>query len=136
LVPAAEALCQEFSAAQRIDIEFHSDQVSTDMPEEIRLCLFRALQEALQNLAKHSGAGRGEVSLVGGADTIELTVSDEGTGFQPDRAFVGGGLGLPSMKQRLKLVNGQVAIDSKPGRGTIIRVSVPLQSKQKAARLG
>ena len=136
LVQAAEALCQEFSAAQRIDIEFHSDKVSKDMPEEIRLCLFRVLQEALQNLAKHSGAGRGEVSLVGGADTIELTVRDEGTGFRPERALVGGGLGLPSMKQRLKLVNGQVSIDSKPGRGTIIRVSVPFQSKHEAARLG
>ena len=106
------------------------------MPEEIRLCLFRVLQEALQNLAKHSGAGRGQVVLIGGPDTIELTVSDEGSGFRPERALVSGGLGLPSMKQRLKLVKGQVSIDSEPGRGTMIRVSVPLQSQKKAANLG
>jgi signal transduction histidine kinase len=132
-VQVAEALCTEFSAAQHIDIEFHSDKVSKDIPEEIRLCLFRNLQEALQNIAKHSGARRGQVQLIGSPDTIELTVHDEGIGFDPKKAMAGVGLGLPSMEQRLKSVNGQVSIDSEPGRGTVIQVRVPLKSRQKAA---
>jgi signal transduction histidine kinase len=133
LVQTAEALCREFSAAHNIDIEFHSDKVSKDIPEEVRLCLFRVLQEALQNVAKHSGARRGEVLLIGWPDGIELTVRDEGNGFHAKKGMTGGGLGLPSMEQRLKLVNGQVFIDSEPGCGTVIQVRVPLQSKQKAA---
>jgi signal transduction histidine kinase len=133
IVQVAEALCTEFSAAQHIDIEFHSDKVSKDIPEEIRLCLFRNLQEALQNIAKHSGARRGQVQLIGSPDTIELTIRDEGIGFHPKNFIAGGGLGLPSMEQRLKSVNGQVSIDSEPGRGTRIQVTVPLQPKQKAA---
>jgi signal transduction histidine kinase len=136
LVQAAEALCKEFSAAQHIDIEFCSNKGSQDLPEEIRLCLFRVLQEALQNLAKHSGAGRGQVLLIEGPDTIELIVRDEGAGFHAEEAFAGGGLGLPSMRQRLRLVNGQVSIDSEPGRGTVIQAKVPLQSKKKPVHSG
>jgi signal transduction histidine kinase/ABC-type uncharacterized transport system substrate-binding protein len=136
LAQAAEALCREFSAAQHIDIEFYSENVSKDLPEEIRLCLFRVLQEALQNMSKHSGAGRGQVSLIEGPDRIEMIVSDEGTGFQAKRPSAGGGLGLPSMEQRLKLVNGQVFIDSEPGRGTVIQARIPLQFKKRAAYSG
>jgi signal transduction histidine kinase len=133
LAQAAKALCREFSAAQQIEIGFHSNNISKDLPEDICVCLFRVLQEALQNIAKHSRAARGQVLLIGGPDIIELTVSDEGTGFHLERALVGNGLGLPSMKERLKLVNGQVSIDSKPGRGTEIQARVPLLSKKKAA---
>jgi len=136
LAQAAEALCRDFAVAQPIAIDFYSDGVSKDLPEEICLCLFRVLQEALQNVAKHSKARRGEVVLIGGPDTIELRVSDEGNGFQPERVLVGASLGLPSMKQRLKLVNGQVSIESEPGRGTVIRARVPLQAKKEPAHSG
>jgi signal transduction histidine kinase len=136
LVQTAEALCREFSAAKHIDIQFHSNKILKNVPEEIRLCLFRVLQEALQNMAKHSGARRGQVILIGSPDKIELTVRDEGTGFHAKKAMLSGGLGLPSMEQRLKSVNGQVSIDSEPGRGTVIQVRVPLHFKQKAAHSG
>jgi signal transduction histidine kinase len=136
LVQTAEALCREFSAAKHIDIQFHSNKILKNVPEEIRLCLFRVLQEALQNMAKHSGARRGQVILIGSPDKIELTVRDEGTGFHAKKAMLSGGLGLPSMEQRLKSVNGQVSIDSEPGRGTVIHVRVPLEFKQKAAHSG
>jgi signal transduction histidine kinase len=136
LAQAAGALCREFSAAQQIDIGFYSDNISKELPEDVRLCLFRVLQEALQNIAKHSRAGRGQVLLIGGPDIIELTVRDEGTGFHLERALAGNGLGLTSMKERLKLVNGQVSIASKPGRGTEIQARVPLLSKKKAAHSG
>jgi len=134
LAQAAEGLCREFSAAQEIDIQFHSDNVSRDLPENIGLCMFRVLQEALQNLAKHSGARRGQVLLIGKPDTIELTVGDEGKGFHAEGALVGSGLGLLSMRERLKLVNGEVSIDSEPGRGTVIHARVPLHFEKKAPR--
>jgi signal transduction histidine kinase len=133
LAQAAEALCMEFSAVQQIDIGFHSDNISKDLPADIRLCLFRVLQEALQNIAKHSSAARGQVLLIGRPDIIELTVRDDGSGFQLERALAGNGLGLLSMNERLKLVNGQVSVDSKPGRGTEIQARVPLLARKKAA---
>jgi signal transduction histidine kinase len=86
------------------------------------------LQEALQNATKHSGARLVEVWLRGVADQIELTVHDSGAGFDPEDAFKGRGLGLTSMKKRLKAVNGQLSIDSKPQGGTTIRAGVPLPS--------
>jgi len=73
---------------------------------------------------------------IGGLDIIKLTVRDEGAGFHLEIAVVGNGLGLTSMKERLKLVNGQISIDSKPGRGTEIQARVPLLSKKKAAHSG
>jgi len=136
LAHAAEDFCSEFSATQQIEIQFHSEKISKDMPDDIRLCLFRVLEEALQNVAKHSGAKRSQVLLIGGQDTVELTVHDDGTGFNPERVWIGGGMGLLSMKQRLMLVNGQISINSEPGRGTVIQATVPLQSKKKAAQSG
>src|SRR6185369_2531823 len=129
LAQAAEALCNEFSGAHRILIEFHSDKIPKDLPEDISVCLFRVLQEALENAAKHSGAQRVQVLLTAATDTIQLSVRDEGSGFQVERTLIGTGLGLPSMMQRVKLVHGRVSIDSEPGRGTVVQASVPVQSK-------
>jgi signal transduction histidine kinase len=132
LAQAAEALCNEFSAAHQIHIEFRSDNTPRDLPEDISVCLFRVLQEALQNVAKHSGTERVQVLLTGGTDIVQLTVRDEGSGFHVKRTRAGNGLGLPSMMERLKLVNGHVSIDSEPGRGTVVQASVPVRSAKKA----
>lgn len=133
---AAEALCREFSAAQQIDIEFRSDSISKDFPADIGLCLYRVLQEALQNMAKHSRTTKGQVVLTKGPDAVEIIVSDEGAGFNPVEVFFGDGLGLPSMKERLKSLGGQISIESRPGRGTVIHARVPLESRKQAARTG
>jgi signal transduction histidine kinase len=84
------------------------------------------LQEALQNAIKYSGSRHFQVSLIGTAAGIELTVSDSGIGFEPEAAMKGIGLGLTSMRERLKLVNGTVSIDSQLGRGTTIHARAPL----------
>jgi signal transduction histidine kinase len=127
LAQAAKALCSEFSAAHQIHIEFRSDKIPKDLPENICVCLFRVLQESLQNVAKHSGAEHVQVFLTAETDTVQLTVRDEGSGFQVERTLLGNGLGLPSMTERMKLVNGHVSIDSQPGRGTVVQASVPIQ---------
>jgi len=133
LGPAAASLCQEISDRQGVKIDFHSENLPDDLPKDISLCLFRVLQEALQNAIKHSGSQAVQVSLVCGLGGIEVNVQDSGSGFDPAAAMRGRGIGLTSMKERLKLVNGRLLIDSKPQRGTTIQARVPLPPEMKSA---
>ena len=95
-----------------MEIEFHSDNIPKKLPQEISLCLFRVLQEALQNAAKYSGSKRFQVTFSGTSSEIHLTVQDSGIGFDLEETLKGHGLGLTSMKERLKLVDGKLYIDS------------------------
>lgn len=131
LAKASASLCEEFSA-QGVQIEFRSESIPMDLPEEVSLCLYRVLQESLQNAIKHSGSGRFEVLLSGRSNEIQLSVQDSGIGFDPAQAMKGRGIGLNSMKERLKLVNGHMVIDSQPNHGTAVHVRVPLIQPQKA----
>jgi len=92
---------------------------------EISLCLFRVLQEALQNGVKHSGAQHFKVDLSGTTEEIRLSVSDAGVGFDWQAAMQGRGLGLISMRERLQLVKGDFSIKSEGGRGATIWARVP-----------
>jgi signal transduction histidine kinase len=96
------------------------------------LCLFRVLQEALHNAAKHSGAKRIEVQLAANSGEIHLTVSDSGKGFDIEAARQSPGLGLTSMQERVRLVGGMIVIDAKPLAGTTIHVRVPFKSEHIA----
>ena len=102
------------------------------LSSEIGLCLFRVLQEALHNAAKHSGVKRVEVQLQDESGEIHLTVSDLGRGFDLRAVNQGKGLGLTSMRERVRLVNGKITIESQPMGGTTIHVRVPLESKHAA----
>jgi len=116
--------CKEFSERQKLEIVFRSHKVP-ELSQEISLCLFRVLQEALQNAAKHSGATRITVQLTGSASDIHLVVSDSGSGFDVKAPGRSRGLGITSMQERVRLVGGTIAIDSKPLAGTTIDVCVP-----------
>ena len=109
-----------------LTIDVHFENVPTALPPEISLCLYRVLQEALQNVLKHSVSRQAHVSLTGQIDTINLTVKDSGPGFDPHEAMRGPGLGLTSMKERLKVVGGQLSIHSQRGLGTTIHAVAPL----------
>jgi signal transduction histidine kinase len=126
---AAAALCRELADQQNITIDFHAESVAREMPQEISVCVFRVLQEALQNAAKHSGSRQFQVSLRGDPSGIEVTIRDEGVGFDPEAARRRRGLGLTSMNERMKLVDGQLSIESAPGCGTLVRARVPLNSQ-------
>jgi signal transduction histidine kinase len=130
LAAAAGGFCREFSARNNVDVDFHSEDIPRNVPAEISLSLFRVLQEGVQNAAKHSGTRRLEASLEGTANEIRLIVRDSGVGFEPELAMSGHGLGLISMRERMKLVGGQLSIDSKPEHGTTICVRVPLGQKR------
>jgi signal transduction histidine kinase len=132
LVAAAAGYCKESSDLQKVKIEFQADNIPADLSPEISLSLFRVLQEALQNAMKHSGSRLFQVLLKGGTEGIELTVQDSGVGFEPEAAVKGPGLGLTSMKERLKLVDGQLSIHSRPQQGTTIHARVPLNQRTKS----
>jgi PAS domain S-box-containing protein len=125
IADAAAALCREISSQQGVEIRFQSESVPEDLPKRISMCLYRVLQESLQNATKHSSAEKIEVFLRGGVDQIELTIRDFGVGFNLEAATTRG-LGLTSMKERLKAVEGQLTIETKLQRGTSIGARVPL----------
>jgi PAS domain S-box-containing protein len=133
LTSAAKGLCRELSERQNVEVSYREDGLPEDLPKDLALCLFRVLQEAVTNAVKHSGARDIQVSLIRGVNEIELTVQDSGIGFDPERAISGGGLGLTSMRERLKLVHGQLEIHSKPGLGTTLRARVPFSPTAKHA---
>jgi len=123
--------CKEFSERQKLEIVFRSHKVP-ELSQEISLCLFRVLQEALQNAAKHSGAKRVEVQLAGNSGEIHLVVSDSGSGFDVNAPGRSRGLGLTSMQERVRLVGGTIAIESTPQAGTTILVSAPLGASDRS----
>ncbi len=126
LAPGVDALCKEFSGRQDIRVDFSSENIPHVVPPNVALCLFRIVQEGLQNLRKHSGASQAQVSLRKDGDRLRLSVCDEGKGFDTKEKRNKEGLGIPSMGERVRLLGGQFEIQSEPGKGTKIEVCVPL----------
>jgi len=134
IAAAIAGFCRDFGEQQNVDIDFNTHHLPSPLPSDISLCLFRVLQEALHNSAKHSGTRHFKVRLWGTSDGIHLTVSDSGVGFDVKSAAKGRGLGLTSMQERVRLMNGTIMIDSKPMAGTSIHVSVPFTSERSSER--
>ena len=128
LVAAMKSLCRELSLKHDVRVQFSDRDVQGPIPEDIALCLYRIVQEALANVVKHSGARDAWVELVGSPTAIHLRISDPGRGFNPNSVKGSEGLGLVSMQERVHLVRGEIAIDSQPARGTRINVRVLLPS--------
>jgi len=127
LVAALQSLRQELSQSG-VTITFHHADVPARLPVDLTVCLFRIVQEALQNAIQHSGARTAVVELTGGTD-LALTVVDDGAGFDVDAAW-GKGLGLISMQERVEAIGGTFAIRSMPGSGTRVEVTVPSLAAQ------
>jgi signal transduction histidine kinase len=134
-VAALQGFCGEFSEQHRVEVSFTHHQVPGALPKDISLCLFRILQAALANAVKHSGVKRFEVLLCGTTSGIHLTVRDEGAGFDLEQVLRGRGIGLISMRERARLVNGTISIQSKPNRGTTIEVDVPFSAGRTSAQM-
>jgi len=114
---------KEFAQRQSLEVDFTAD-VRGSLPPEIGATFFRVLQEALQNTVKHSGGKRVDVQLREDSKALYLVVKDSGKGFDVEAASLGRGLGLTSMRERVRLVNGTIHIDSKSNEGTAIEVRV------------
>jgi PAS domain S-box-containing protein len=126
IVPAMRGFCREFGTQQKVEVAFTSRDLPSPLSPDISLCLFRVLQEALHNSARHSGVQSCEVELWATWDEVHLKVKDSGAGFDTEAAKTKRGLGLISMEERLKLVNGALSIESQTQRGTTIHARVPL----------
>jgi PAS domain S-box-containing protein len=122
---AVTGFCRELSERQKLKIALRIENLTEALPPETALCLFRVLQEAVHNALKYSGTEECDVWLVGTASDVELTVRDSGAGFDADN-LEGQGLGLISMRERLRLVKGQLSIESRPQHGTTVRATVPV----------
>jgi signal transduction histidine kinase len=110
---------------QEMQIEIKNDGVPNKLPPEMALCLYRVVQEALHNAVKHSGAKHVAVHLAQTADQIQITLRDSGKGFDLGAVNTGQGLGLASMRERIRLVHGTLVIRSEPMAGTSVRACVP-----------
>lgn len=127
LVRAIESECAALGKREKIEIGFTNQNVPDRFPDDVPLCLYRIVQEGLNNCICHSGATKCEVVLKGSKDTIFLSVNDKGVGFDPIEVKNKPGLGLSSMRERMQLVGGTFNVETEPGRGTSIHVSIPLK---------
>ena len=127
VVAAMRGFCGELSGQKNVEIDFRNENVPGSVPPDLSLCLFRVLQEALHNAVRHSQARQFNVHLRGTGDAVLLNIRDEGVGFDVDAASRGLGLGLTSMKERLKLVGGELVIESQSKRGTTVLARAPVR---------
>jgi PAS domain S-box-containing protein len=136
VVASMSGFCREFAERHAVEIDFNSDEISQLVSNEASLCLFRVLQEALHNAARHSGVRQFEVRLGCSSNGLHLTVSDRGAGFDVRSAMNKGGLGLVSMRERVQLVSGTIVIESTPMNGTTVHARVPFGPERRSQRAG
>ena len=127
LPKAVQGYCEQFSTASGIPVECHADDSVGELSRGAALALFRILQEALGNIAKHAKASRITVRLTRENRAVTLAVSDDGVGLDRSRLAAGGGLGLIMMRERASQLNGTFDIESAPPHGTTIRVTIPFR---------
>jgi PAS domain S-box-containing protein len=131
LVAATGSLCEELSSQHAIHIELVHHGVPRSLPGGVALCLYRIVQEGLRNVIKHSGAGSARVEFGGTTEELTLKISDDGTGFDSKSAQTHKGLGLLSMRERLRLVGGVISVERVEPTGTRIDVRIPFPNSDR-----
>jgi two-component system NarL family sensor kinase len=125
IVPALQRLVKECSVRYEIPIAFSHAEAPDHLAPEAALCIFRVVEESLTNIGKHSQAVQAQVDLSTDESGSRLTIADQGIGFDPAMLETKAGLGFVSMRERLRLVQGTIRIDTAPSKGTRIEVWVP-----------
>jgi signal transduction histidine kinase len=131
LVSALRSYCSEFEQYRELDVLFVCEDSADQIPFDVAVCLYRIVQEALCNAAKHANAREVVVRLSLGNGEIKLSVSDDGRGFDVIQPRQNTGLGLISMEERARIIGGRFSIDSHMGAGTRIEVVVPAKEASK-----
>ncbi len=129
LIPALEWQARETSRRTGIDVRVSSENVDDSLPDAIRTCVYRVVQEAVQNAARHSGAKHAKIAVKQSNGFLSLTIEDDGKGFDPKRTK---GMGLLGMEERVKQLGGHLEIHSEPNKGTTLRISLPVRVGQVA----
>jgi signal transduction histidine kinase len=125
LTVALQSFTAEFSRLEGVEVKLTAPKGNEAIPKNIALCAYRVVQEALRNVAKHSGAKVAEVVLAIAGNDLHLSISDEGRGFDVETA-PSGGLGMVSVEERVRLCQGSVQVTSKLNRGTTLTARIPL----------
>ena len=131
LIRGIEYLCDEQVRTSGVKAEFTCGRIPGKLPEDVELCIYRVAQEALQNVAKHSGSRTATIQLDVIGKEIRLLVSDCGRGFAARRESVRPGLGLRFIDERVRLLGGRSMIRSAPGKGTQIWAYLPLAGSRQ-----
>ncbi len=134
IVAGVGSFCKEFNAQHGTQVAFSHQNVPPSVSPEVALCLFRIVQEGLRNVQKHSGAAHAEVMLEMLDDKLHLSISDDGAGFNVKDGADREGLGLCSMRERAKLIDGRFEIRSEKEKGTRIDVWTPIELKSGEIR--
>jgi signal transduction histidine kinase len=130
LVAAAREYCKEIEERWSVTVQFRErGTIPTDLDTSVALCLYRVLQEALQNSVRHGDSNEVSVQLRREEDQLRLVIKDNGKGFEMKSQMHPTGLGMVSMRERVRQVFGSIEIRSKPGQGTHVEVMVPLLGK-------
>lgn len=125
LVAAVQSLCSDASKQGDLRVSFTHSSIPRTLDADVSLCVYRIVQEALHNVARHSHADQVHLSIVCTDGQLALTIADSGVGFDPARAR-SVGLGLDSMRERVAVLNGQLSINAARGKGTEITARIPL----------
>jgi signal transduction histidine kinase len=131
LIEALKSECERFSQACSTRLRVSLEDIPERLPSEAALCLFRIAQEGLRNTARHARANRAELRLERRRGGLQLTIRDDGIGFDPALLRTRTSLGHAGMRQRVSLLGGRVAIDSSPGHGTTILAWVSLGEEHR-----
>jgi signal transduction histidine kinase len=128
LVPAVKWYAREVSRTGPMVVDVRAESLFEDLPDEYRTCVYRIVQEAVRNASRHSGAQNVRISLdetpaADGVRVLRVSVHDDGRGFDPSQEA---GLGILGIRERVTQLAGKLEVDSKPGSGTTIRISLPM----------
>ena len=130
LLTALGSLCKELSRVHGLTIPFSHNGLPT-LTQETSLCIYRVAQEALSNAIRHSGANTVKVALAATQSVVSLEIADDGRGFDPATIANREGLGLVSIRERLRAVDGSLIVDTKPSHGTRLEIVISLANNAK-----
>jgi signal transduction histidine kinase len=136
VAPALEALAERWTALSgtdadlHVDLQFESGVETTRLSTPIETTIYRVVQEALTNVAKHAGAQRVSVTIVERDGAIEIAVTDDGRGFSGSEPS--DGFGLIGIRERIRLVGGRYELESEPGEGTTVHAWIPVTRTESA----
>lgn len=127
IVEAIRWQCQEFESRNKIACIANLDVEHLEVDANFSIALYRIVQEALTNVARHAAASKVEVLLTLNEDTLLLRITDDGIGISPDHESHGDALGIIGLRERVRFLKGKFMINGKPGKGTRLLVKVPLK---------
>ena len=112
-----------------MEVEVHAEEIPANLPDQVKIGIYRLVQEALQNAATHAHAKTAKVTVKSDPQQVEVEISDDGIGFQPERTR---GMGILGMEERVRQFGGSFDLTSSPGKGATVHAVLPLNTTKDA----